>query len=143
MFFYFGAGIFLILAIISFFGSGKKHKLIKKKIEMLERDGLFEEIFTDFSSSNRMFSKKLKLAMAPHFILDFSAPNTGFNVIPLQNVNNVFKCNMLNGRPTVTNYIAIENTDGNRYVFAPSDKITPEFESVIGQLKNMINGGAL
>ena len=59
----------------------------------------------------------------------------------MENVVNVFKCNMVDGEPTSTNYIALETADGKRYLVAACAKTGREFDNVLMQLKSMANGG--
>lgn len=144
--FYIIAAVFAVIAFILLSVTGKKKKDIKKQIQELEQNGQLGAIFQAFSSGQRIFAKKLKLAAAGQYVLDFNTPKDGFQVIPLTNVNNVFKCNMIQEQPTTTNYIALETTAGERYLIAPSAKVDNEFEAVIAQLKAVaaanVSGGA-
>ena len=144
--FYIIAVICAVILIILVAFNAKKKKDIKKQLRTLEENGQLGAIFQDFSSNQRIFAKKLKLATAGRYVLDFNTPKNGFEVIPLTNVNNVFKCNMIQEQPTTTNYIALETTEGARYLIAPSAKVNSEFETVIAQLKAVaatnVNGGA-
>ena len=144
--FYIIAVICAVILIILVAVNAKKKKDIKKQLCTLEENGQLGAIFQDFSSGQRIFAKKLKLATAGRYVLDFNTPKNGFEVIPLTNVNNVFKCNMIQEQPTTTNYIALETTEGARYLIAPSAKVNSEFETVIAQLKAVaaanVNGGA-
>ncbi len=139
--FYIISAVMLFIAVLLLIVSSKKSKDIKNKINFLEQNGSLNTLYQDFSLGQPVFSKKLRLAVSDHFVLDYSAPKEGFIVYPLENVNNVFKCNMINGCPTTTNYIALETIDGQRFCIAPTNNNSVEFNSIISRLKNTVAGG--
>ena len=67
----------------------------------------------------------------------------GFYVTPLDDITNVFKCNMLNGDPTTTSYIALETADGKRTLVASHSGKSKDFDQVLNQLKANIHQGGV
>ena len=130
-----------LLAVIIFFAGGTKRRAVKKQLKAMEESGELQTIFDDFASGQKFFYNKAKIAMSQHYIIDVSVQGAGFRVVPLENVVNVFKCNMVDGEPTSTNYIALETADGKRYLVAACAKTGREFDNVLMQLKSMANGG--
>lgn len=141
LFLYIFGGVMALLAVIIFFAGGTKRRAVKKQLKAMEESGELQTIFDDFASGQKFFYNKAKIAMSQHYIIDVSVQGAGFRVVPLENVVNVFKCNMVDGEPTSTNYIALETADGKRYLVAACAKTGREFDNVLMQLKSMTNGG--
>lgn len=137
------AAVFTVLGIIIFSAGGNKKKAVKKKIALLEQNGGLQRIYSDFASSPRNFSPKLGVAVSNHFILDYNNTKEGFYVTPLDDITNVFKCNMLNGDPTTTSYIALETADGKRTLVAAHSGKSKDFDQVLNQLKANIHQGGV
>lgn len=138
LFFYILATVMLILAVVTFFAGGSKRKKTEKQLKAMEESGEIMPIFNDFSTGPRFFYEKVKVAMSGHYLLDFNVTDRGFRVVPLQDIVNVFKCNMVSGEPTSTSYIALETSEGQRYLVAASPKTGQEFENVIMQLRSLL-----
>lgn len=105
--------------------------------------GGLQRIYSDFANSPRIFSPKLGVAVSNHFILDYNNTKEGFYVTPLDDITNVFKCNMLNGDPTTTSYIALETADGKRTLVAARSGKSKDFDQVLNQLKANIHQGGV
>ena len=54
---------------------------------------------------------------------------------------NVFKCNMVNGNPTTSNYIALEHKNGQRILVAACPNVSKDFNAALDMLKQSVNGG--
>ena len=141
MFFYIAALMMAILGLVTFFAEGARKKKVKKQIEQMEQDGTIIPVFNDFSAGPRFFYNKTKVALSRRYLLDFNSTGHGFDVIPLENIVNVFKCNMVSGEPTSTSYIALETASGERYLAAASEKAGQEFDNVIMQIRKSSDGG--
>ncbi len=141
IFFMFGAVMVLTALIVLGVICNKRSK-IKKTFTQLEQIGLMESIYSDFSMGQTVYSPKFKLAFSRHYLLDFSVKKEGFRIYPLKTIVNVFKCNMINGEPTTTSYIALE-TDSQRFCIAPTTVASKEYQSIIAQLKKNVLEGAI
>ena len=138
LFFYILAGVMLLLAVVIFFAGGNRRKKTEKQLKAMEESGEITPIFNDFSTGPRFFYEKVKVAMSAHYLLDFNVAGQGFTVVPLHDIVNVFKCNMVSGEPTSTSYIALETAEGQRYLVAASQKTGQEFDNVIMQLRSLL-----
>ena len=141
LFFYLSAGAMVLLAVTVYIAGGIKRKAVKKQLKRMENSGELTPVFMDFSSEPKFFYEKAGLAVSRHYVLDFCVSGTGFHVVPLQDVVNVFRCNMVDGEPTAMNYIALETVDGKRMLTASCQKTGKEFDEAIVQLKRMVSGG--
>lgn len=142
IFFYVMMLVFVIIAVIcKAAGQGKK-KGVKKQIAELEQSGQLQTLYSDSLLRQPIYSSKLKIGVLAHYVLNYNAAGNGFQIIPLDQVTNVFKCNMLQGEPTAVNYIALETTDNMRYCVAPCNTKSREFDTILGQMKRLMNGGA-
>ena len=64
-----------------------------------------------------------------------------FLYTPLDQFYNVFKCNMVNGKPTTSNYIALELKNGQRILVAACPNTSKSFNTALDMLKQSVNGG--
>ena len=141
LFFYMLAGVMVIFAVTIYFAGGVKRRAVKKQLKKMENSGELTTIYMDFSSEPKFFFEKAGLAVSRRYVLDFRVSGMGFHVVPLQDVVNVFQCNMVDGQPTAMNYIALETVDGKRTLVASCQKTGKEFDEAVAQLKRMVNGG--
>lgn len=111
---------------------------ISQKLEKLNSLGELNNVYPDFSNGSCLYSAKLKAAASKNYLIDVSDVKSGVKIIPLHNIVNVFKCNFIDGEPSITNYIALESSTGERTLAAPSEKESQEFNSMILFLKNCI-----
>ena len=138
LFFYMLAVVMAILGVVIFFAGGAPQKKVKKQIEQMEQSGAITPVFNDFSAGPRFFYYKSKVALSRRYLLDFGPTDHGFDVIPLENIVNVFKCNMVSGEPTSISYIALETAAGERYLTAASPKAGQEFDNIIMQIRSLL-----
>lgn len=138
LFFYILAGVMVLFGVIIFFAGGNQQKKVKKQLDQMEQSGELMPIFNDFASGPKFFYYKTKVAVSRRYLLDFTPTDRGFEVIPLENIVNVFRCNMVSGEPTSTNYIALETAEGQRYLAAASPKAGQEFDNIIMQLRSLL-----
>lgn len=145
-----GAPVFYILtALFAFLGililvlDIRKKNAVKNKIAMLEQNGGLQRIFSDFAGGPHIFSSRMRLAVSSHFILDYNDTKEGFYVYPLHDITNIFKCNMVNGDPTTTNYIALETADGRRSLVMARNGNSKELNNILSLLQQNINQGGV
>lgn len=138
------AGIFAFVAILMFGTAGTKKKRIKAQLREMEEEGSLQILYNDFSYTGAKFSKKYQVAYGRRYLLDFAAAKEGFRIMDLQEIHNVFRCNMVDGEPQETIYIALETADGSRTLVGSAAKMTEEFSGIIANLKQItrLNGGA-
>ena len=97
------SAVFFILSVIVLISFRKNSNHIQTRIQELMQDGEFEPLCQDFQSTDAAFYDGLGLAVSPHYLpFDFSNLQYGFSVYPLDQFYNVFKCNMVNGKPTTS-----------------------------------------
>ncbi len=138
MVFYIGAGILAFAAIMLFISRNRNGTFIKRKIAQLEADGSLNALYEDFATNKHFFSNKLKLAVSPDYIIDLNSTTNGFDVIPLDTINNVYVCNIADGKLTGTNYIALEVEFGNRITIAPHEGEQTEYNYVVDNIRHFI-----
>lgn len=136
--FYILAAFIAFVLIVVLLTNISHRRNISHKLEKLNSLGELNNIYPDFSNGSCLYSSKLKAAASKNYFIDVSDVKNGINIIPLQDIVNVFKCNFINGEPSITNYIAFETSTGQRYLGAPSEKESQEFNSMILFLKNCI-----
>lgn len=135
-------GILAFLAliwVISFTGRKKK---VKQRIDELEQQGLLNRLYADYSMGQYQWYKLIRLGVFAHYVVDFGAVKEGFEIYPLEDVTNVFRCNMVNGEPTAESYIALETLNGQRKLLTPRTGELRELPEAIDQIKRSIMGGA-
>lgn len=135
------SAVFFILSVIVLISFRKNSNHIQTRIQELMQDGEFEPLCQDFQSTDAAFYDGLGLAVSPHYLLDFSNLQYGFSVYPLDQFYNVFKCNMVNGKPTTSNYIALELKNGQRILVAACPNASKSFNTALDMLKQSVNGG--
>lgn len=135
------SAVFFILSVIVLISFRKNSNHIQTRIQELMQDGEFEPLCQDFQSTDAAFYDRLGLAVSPHYLLDFSNLQYGFSVYPLDQFYNVFKCNMVNGQPTTSNYIALELKNGQRILVAACPNTSKSFNTALDMLKQSVNGG--
>lgn len=135
------AAVFFILSVIVLISFRKNGNHIQTRIQELMQNGEFEPLCQDFQSADAAFYDGLGLAVSPHYLLDFSNLQYGFSVYPLDQFYNVFKCNMVNGNPTTSNYIALEHKNGQRILVAACPNVSKDFNAALDMLKQSVNGG--
>ena len=135
------SAVFFILSVIVLISFRKNGNHIQTRIQELMQNGEFEPLCQDFQSADAAFYDGLGLAVSPHYLLDFSNLQYGFSVYPLDQFYNVFKCNMVNGNPTTSNYIALEHKNGQRILVAACPNVSKDFNVALDMLKQSVNGG--
>lgn len=135
------AAVFFILGVIVLVSSKKNGGHIQTRIQELEQSGDLEQLCQDFQTGSSAFYDGLGIAISPHYLLDFSNSGQGFLVYPLDQFFNVFQCNMVDGNPTTTNYIALESKDGQRILVAACPSTSKNFNAALAMLKQSVNGG--
>lgn len=137
------AGIFFVIMLIGLSSMGSRKKKVKAQFKNLEQSGMLQVLYQDLSSARRITSKKYNLAIGSQYLLDFNSTQNGFDIVPLDGVNNVFECRMEDGEPSKFSFIALENVAGKRILTARTENPKQEYRDIIAQLKHItqMNGG--
>lgn len=135
-----GGCLAFVGAILALAYAGRRNK-IRKQADLLEQQGVLGRIYADYAAGQYQWYHKLRIVVFGHDIIDFAAGKEAFKVHSLDAVTNVFKCNMVDGEPTVTSYIALETADGTRRLIAPFTSNSHELADAVEQIKRNILGG--
>ena len=136
--FYILAAFIAFVLIVVLLTNISQRRAISQNLAKLTSLWNLDDIYADFYNNSCLYSSKLKAAASKHYLIDVSDVKSGVKIIPLHDIVNVFKCNFVNGEPSITNYIALETSTGERTLAAPSEKESQEFNSMILFLKNCI-----
>lgn len=134
------ACLMVFFGLIAFWAGGIQKRSTKRQLKKMEKDGTLDPIYDDFAANKKFVHKGPTMAVSEKYLLDFSVVR-GFDVISLENVVNVFKCNMVDGNPTAKTYIALEDKDGERKLIGAAQDKPKGYEDAAAQLKEVIQGG--
>lgn len=138
IFFYIMAGVFALIALILLAPADTGRKRVKAQLVEMEQNGRLQPIYEDFVAGQPFYSAPLKLALSDRYILDFSVAQGGFAVLQAADVTNVYKSRMVNGNPSTTTYLVLENEQGQQYGLAPNAGKSKDLEVALLRLKASI-----
>lgn len=127
----------IALGIIALYKFLKGRSKLKKGLDELEQSGKLGEFCTDFAVSTPICSSNPLMVLSEHFLLDYSHKK-GLSLIPLREIKNVYKSNMVNGVLTAEAHIVLEGESTVYHTLPFNKKKLKNVDIILSKLKETI-----